>query len=62
MFYVYCLISEVEPGRRYTGFPEDLKHRVLDHNRSGDVEIAVAAKGVEEVSAELASYQHKRAA
>ena len=32
MYYVYCLVCETDPARRYVGFTEDLKQRVVDHN------------------------------
>ena len=35
MFYVYCLISENDPARRYIGFTEDLRERLADHNTGG---------------------------
>ena len=33
MFYVYCIESSKVPGHTYVGFSEDLKQRVVDHNR-----------------------------
>ena len=33
MYYVYCIESEAAANRRYIGFTEDLRQRVLDHNR-----------------------------
>lgn len=33
MYYVYCIESEGDADRRYVGFSEDLRQRVLDHNR-----------------------------
>ncbi|MBW2266030.1 MAG: GIY-YIG nuclease family protein [Deltaproteobacteria bacterium] len=35
-FYVYILQSEGEPPRFYTGFTEDLKARLKDHNTGKD--------------------------
>lgn len=32
MYYVYLLQSESDPNRHYTGFTEDLKKRVTQHN------------------------------
>jgi predicted GIY-YIG superfamily endonuclease len=32
MFYVYCIESRSLPGRRYTGFTENLRQRIADHN------------------------------
>jgi putative endonuclease len=33
VFYVYCLESTSHPEQRYTGFTEDLRQRLHDHNR-----------------------------
>ena len=33
MYYVYCIESEVATNRRYVGFTEDLRQRVIDHKR-----------------------------
>jgi len=35
MYYVYCLVSETNPARRYAGFTEDLRDRLADHNTGG---------------------------
>ena len=32
MFYVYCIESRSLPCQRYTGFTEDLRQRIEDHN------------------------------
>lgn len=32
MYYVYLLRSDLDEGRRYVGFTEDLKQRLADHN------------------------------
>lgn len=32
MWYVYILESESHPGKFYTGFTEDLKRRLSEHN------------------------------
>jgi predicted GIY-YIG superfamily endonuclease len=32
MFYVYLLRSEAFPNKVYTGFTEDLRQRLKDHN------------------------------
>ncbi len=31
-FYVYLLVSEVDPTKTYVGFTENLRQRLLDHN------------------------------
>ena len=36
MWYVYILESESHPGKFYTGFTEDLKHRLTEHNADGN--------------------------
>ena len=33
MYYVYLLQSEKEPARFYTGFTNDLKRRLAEHNK-----------------------------
>jgi putative endonuclease len=33
MYYVYCIESEADCVRRYIGFTENLRQRLLDHNR-----------------------------
>ena len=33
MFYVYILVSEEDPSKRYTGVISDLPHRLGEHNR-----------------------------
>ena len=33
MYYVYCIESKGAADRRYIGFTEDLRQRVIDHNR-----------------------------
>jgi putative endonuclease len=43
MFYVYCIQSASWPGRRYIGFTEDLKQRVVDHNRGCNPSTAAGA-------------------
>jgi putative endonuclease len=32
MHYVYLIESEKDPAKRYIGFTDDLKQRLLDHN------------------------------
>lgn len=32
MYYVYCLVPESGAKRRYVGFTEDLRQRLVDHN------------------------------
>jgi predicted GIY-YIG superfamily endonuclease len=32
MHYVYLLVSEKTPARRYVGYSEDLRCRIEDHN------------------------------
>jgi len=32
MHYVYLMFSTLTPGTRYTGYTEDLKQRLRDHN------------------------------
>jgi len=31
-YYVYVLVSEKDPNRFYTGFTENVKERLLEHN------------------------------
>ena len=40
MFYVYRIQSVKYPDRSYTGFTEDLKQRVSDHNQGRNVSTA----------------------
>lgn len=40
MFYVYRIQSIDCPDRFYTGFTEDLKQRVLEHNRGRNISTA----------------------
>jgi predicted GIY-YIG superfamily endonuclease len=32
MHYVYCIASESNPTRRYIGYTENLRQRMVDHN------------------------------
>lgn len=40
MHYVYLLESESTPRKRYTGYTEDLRQRVADHNAGKNVSTA----------------------
>lgn len=40
MYYVYCLVSEAAPSRRYAGFTEDLCQRIIAHNNGQNVSTA----------------------
>ena len=40
MHYVYLLESESTPNRRYTGYANDLRQRVADHNTGKNVSTA----------------------
>ncbi len=37
MYYVYLIRSQVDPKQIYTGFTEDLRQRLLDHNAGKSV-------------------------
>jgi predicted GIY-YIG superfamily endonuclease len=39
-FYVYILESQNDPQRHYTGFTEDLRSRLVHHNRGESVHTA----------------------
>ena len=41
MHYVYLLQSESTPGRRYIGYSDDLRRRVVDHNLGKNVSTAL---------------------
>ena len=40
MHYVYLLESESTPDKRYTGYTDDLRQRVADHNAGKNVSTA----------------------
>ena len=40
MYYVYLIESISEPGVKYTGYTEDLKQRLADHNAGKNVTTA----------------------
>lgn len=40
MHYVYLIESEAAPGKRYTGYTEDLRQRLADHNAGKNVSTA----------------------
>ena len=40
MHYVYLIESSAEPARRYAGYTEDLKQRIIDHNAGKNVSTA----------------------
>ncbi|MBM3852497.1 MAG: GIY-YIG nuclease family protein [Verrucomicrobia bacterium] len=40
MHYVYLLESESTPNKRYTGYTENLRQRVADHNAGKNVSTA----------------------
>jgi predicted GIY-YIG superfamily endonuclease len=35
-YYVYVLVSEKDPSRRYTGLTDDLESRLKSHNQSNN--------------------------
>lgn len=40
MYYVCCIESVADGTRRYVGFTEDLRQRVIDHNRGCNLSTA----------------------
>ena len=40
MHYVYLIESISKPGKHYTGYTDDLKQRLLDHNSGKNVSTA----------------------
>lgn len=40
MHYVYLILSESTPGKRYIGFSDDLRQRITDHNAGENVSTA----------------------
>ena len=40
MHYVYLLRSDLDHGKRYVGYSDELKQRVMDHNSGKNVSTA----------------------